>query len=205
MMVLTRSNIIAEHKRGLGDAESRFKASGNADFERHLVKALARFSKLRRRIVYTEITLTAGVSDYPAPAEMLDMHLSEWGDEDTIKPWDKGYNPLPKANLVNIANGAKTLRLSPAPTGFQIGCFGDVYAFSYRAKHVIDSDAANTSIDEEDLDLLYHLMLIEAVKELAAQQTVNPVQLNRGMTATANAAQPSALLELLEKQLVNYR
>jgi len=199
---LSRADLLADHKAGLGSSAKKFTTAEDADFERHLNKAVLAFSRLRRRTLVGTLSLTAGESYYPAPAGMIAPKVSKWG-QGVLQPWDQGYAPLPRITLFED-DGQDMIQLYPSPTAFQICAFGSQYSFFYLATHDIGDDASDTTLKQADRDLFLLLATIEAVRELAASGITEPVQLHRGMGAVNSNMTPTALLEVLHKELGRY-
>jgi len=200
---LSKADLITDHKAGMGKSATKFTAANDADFERHLGKAVRAFSRIRRRTLVGTISLTADESYYPAPADMIAPKVSKWG-QGKLQPWDDGYAPLPRMSMFED-DGVNMIQLYPAPTSFQICLFGSQYSFFYLAAHEIGEQAADTTIKNGDRDLFLLLATIEAVRELAASGITEPVQLHRGMGAVNSNMTPAALLEVLGRELERYR
>lgn len=203
MTGLSKAELITDHKASLGKSAGKFTAANDADFERHLNKAVRAFSRIRRRTLVGTLSLTADESYYPAPADMIAPKVSKWG-QGKLQPWDDGYARLPRMSMFEDA-GEQMIQLYPAPTAFQICVFGSQYSFFYLAAHQIGDQEADTTVKDSDRDLLLLLATIEAVRELAASGISEPVQLHRGMGAVNSNMTPAALLEVLTKELERYR
>lgn len=196
---LSLNDLRTDHKLALGSAATKFTAANNADFDRHLNKAVLQLSRIRRRTLVGNVALVADQSDYPAPADLITAKVSNWG-VGKCQPWDQGYSKLPRIRVIEGATGLD-VHLQPAPTAQQINQFGSSYSFFYLAAHAIDTDASKTTFNDADRDLFLLLALIEAMTELAINGVVKPIQLHQGMGSMPASGTPQALVELLEKQV----
>ena len=189
-MILT--DLITAHKAQLGKTTERFRALNDADYIRHFALAARRLDKKRPRWLMAELTLTAGVADYAAPAGAIGLYDSEWGQTPVRPhPWDDGYVGFPPiVRQIDSATGARW-RLSMPPTAAQIAVWGSVLTARYQAAHEISATRV-TPLDS-DYDLVMLAALIEALRELSAETTT--VQLHKGMTGIPNSGMPSYLYE----------
>lgn len=199
---LSRSDLRADHKAALGSVDNKFKSANNADYDRHLNNAALALSRLRRRTLVGELTLVSDQSSYPAPADLVAVKVSTWG-QNKLQPWDVGYCRLPRMSVFEGTTGLM-INLAPAPTASQIGLFGSKYSYFYLAAHQLDDDATKTTFKAADRDLFLLLALIEAMTELASMGVTEPIQLHRGMGSVPANTTPAALVELLTK-LVDQR
>jgi hypothetical protein len=168
-----------------------------------LNNAALALSRIKRRTLLGTLDLIAFKSDYAAPTDCYLTKASTWG-EGWINPWEKGYSPLPRMQTIEGVTGL-TIMLRPAPTANQIACLGSKYTFFYLALHSVDDDATNTTFLPAHRDLFLTLALLEAMKELAVMGVTEPVQLHRGMGSSPANGTPSALVELLTKQVDRMR
>lgn len=196
---LSRNDLRADHKSALGSAINKFDGANNADLDRHLNHAVLALSRIKRRTLLGEISLVDGECNYPAPSDCFATKISQWG-QGVLKPWDKGAGRLPRITTYASDTGLM-INLNPAPNSFQIACFGSKYTFFYLAVHHLDDDATKTTFNIAERDLFLLLAMIEAVKELALRGLTDPIQLHRGMGSIPANGTPSALLELLTKQV----
>lgn len=190
-----RASLIVDLKAAMGDAVDKFTGADDADFQRLLDVAAANLARYRRRTLLGTITLEAERPDYPAPADLLQIKLPLWGrrERSRRKMWDLDWpGALPRLQLVDTADG-REVHLVPAPTAMQISSLGSTYQYYYYATHRISDDAAQTTVQPVDRDLLLLRAAAEAMRELAVRGVVNPIQLHRGLGSMPASGTPQAL------------
>lgn len=196
---LSYSDLLADHKAALGNASSKFKLADDADYKRHLNNAALALSRIRRRTLVDTLSLVAGQTDYAAPTDLIATKVSTWG-QGKLQPWEPGYRRLPRITLFEGDTGVM-INLHPAPTGAQISMFGSDYPYFYLAAHHVDEDPTKTTFKTADRDVFLLFALIAAMTELAAMGVTEPIQLHRGMGSMPANGTPSALVELLSRQV----
>lgn len=191
------ADLLAAHRSQLGKAIDRFREPDrDADLQRHLGRA-ARW--IDQRWPYTqqgELSLTAMVSEYPAPTGCLGVYGHDWGRNAPFTPWMEhgtGYPPL--LDLIYEAAGP-VLWVSPPPTAMQIQAWGSVMRYRYRRMHTISPTAV--SVGDEHLQRVLLAALIEAMRELAAETA--STQLHKGMSGIPTAGTPAYLYEALLRE-----
>lgn len=177
----TTAELVVLHKRGLMDAASLFPAANDADLLRHLRVAARELSAGKRtRTKLGTLTLVAGTSQYPAPADLLRAKVSPWGvDQVTAQPWNAPRTPLPALRTAVDADGSEQLHLRPPPCAAQIAAFGSDYPYYYLTSHLVP-DTGNSTITDRELDLLLLRAKVEAMRELAIRNHNKPVSLRAG-------------------------
>lgn len=198
-MTMTREALVKDLKAALGSAAGRFDASNDADFVRHLDRAALALARKRPRTMLGSVTLEADESLYEPPADLAAVKAPIWGmaKRRELKPWQTGYpGRLPWPRLVETEEGVR-LCIEPAPTAEQITLFGAEYQLYYYAAHRIGESAAETTVLEADRDLLILRGMVEAMRELAASGTVEPVQIHRGIGSVPRNGTPQAVHEAL--------
>ncbi len=201
MSDMSRFSLIQDLQVSLGDAADSFKAANDGDFGRHLDCAAADFSRVQRHIRTSQLTLVPGQAAYAAPADLVSLHIVTWGkaERQRYQPWEDLHpGRLPTAHVISAAGG-KEIHLSPAPNATQIGIAGSAFDFYYTAPHLIDKDAANTTVLGSNRDLLLLRAQAEAMKELSLRGAVKPVQLHKGMGSMPASGTPQALHDSLMK------
>ncbi len=174
--------LVGLHKRSLLDAASFFDAPADADFIRHLRiagRALAVDNK-RPRTLADSITLSAGVPQYPAPDNLVQVKTSGWGVAETqAAPWNVPRTPLPILRLLYDDAGNRLVSLSPAPTADQLAAFGASYPYYYTGAHDLP-DNGDSSVTDDELDLLLLRAKVEALRELSIRNHSKPVTMHGG-------------------------
>ncbi|HHJ11819.1 MAG TPA: hypothetical protein ENK00_01455 [Chromatiales bacterium] len=199
---MSQSDLVGDLKAMLMDAANKFTAAADADFQRHLDLAALDLGRFRPRTLVGTLTLVADQSNYPAPSGLLRPKFPLWGtaEKRARRPWDGNWpGRLPRLTLVENA-GTRELWLSPPPTAAQIADLGATYTYYYFAGHVIDMDAAKTSVQPGDRHLLLVRAAAEALQELANNGVTKPVQLgNAGVGSMPKNGTPGALADSLLK------
>ncbi|HET8555284.1 MAG TPA: hypothetical protein VFL78_10695 [Rhodanobacteraceae bacterium] len=202
-MGLTLDQLLPDYKASLLDAASVFKGTPedpDADFKRHLGAAARVMARDKRpRTLLLSVTLQAGVTDYDVlPDDFLLPKISDWGVfQGPI--WHRPRDPLPIPHVWE-SGGARILVLSPAPTSAQINAFGATYRLTYLAAQQLTNDAATSTVQEADRDVLLLRALIEAVTEMVNRNLHKPVQLSPGSGSTAGNSTPAAWRNALLQQ-----
>lgn len=187
------ADVLAAHKAQLGKVAARFTAADDADFKRHLAGAARRVSDKRPRVCVDSVTLTAGVSEYPAPTGIIGTPISEWGMAASRIPYLDSFIGFPPILDKIWSDSAIALRLSSPPTAEQIATWGASMTFRYWKAHVISE--AEITVDDADQALVLLSALIEAMRELATDTTV--VQLQKGLAGLPTAGTPAYLYDKL--------
>lgn len=197
MGAMDQTSIVADLKKMLNDSASKF-ATDDTDFIRQIDFALGDISRARPHRLLGSITLTADVGEYAAPVNFIKMEMPIWGNAErrTRRQYDSNY-PGPAPSVTVFGSGTnKSISLLPAPTAAQIVNIGSEYKFYYQAKHIVDTDAANTTVDEADRDLLLIRATAQAMQELAARGVSQPIKLGgSGVGAMPKNGTPAALAE----------
>lgn len=190
-------DLLTDHKAQLGKVAARFTADDDADFIRHLHNAATRLSTKRLRWIATTLTLSSGVADYPAPADLLGAPATDWGTHPSRQPWDGDFVGYAPRLLEVDVGGTAMIRVVPTPTASQIAVWGATARVHYLARHRIDD--AGVTFAEGDRPLVLLAALVEAMRELAADTTV--VQLQKGLSGLPTAGTPAYLYEKLRDEL----
>lgn len=202
-MSMQLSDLIADHKAALMDAATKFTASNDADFKRHLDVAVRDVSRVLTRVIASTLTVQAGVSYYDAPADIMKPKYSTWGDEARrrLPHWDVDYpNNLPNMTLVEDG-GARKIALTPAPTAQQIAVLGAEYPYRYYAVHVLSDVDGETTLPEAQRDLLLLRAAAEAMRELSAHGVAKPIHIGGSVSVSMpRNGTPAALYEMLMKE-----
>lgn len=187
------ADLLAAHKAQLGKVADRFDAPADADFARHLKNAARRMTVKFPRWMTATLTPVVGTSEYPAPADIHGVPISDWGRGCVGLPWDDdfaGYPPL--LILLHDADGP-ILRLSQAPTAAMLAAWGSTLPYRYLAANEITATRVTLPDAAEPLVLL--AALIEAMRELATDTTV--IQFQRGLASIPTVGTPAHLYERL--------
>ncbi len=196
---MSQADLVADLKASLHDAADVFAGADDSDFKRHLDAAALAFARARPRSVQAEVTLTADVQEYAAPADCLRVTETLWhvSPRQAPLPWEKNtVGSLPRVTVAEVA-GVRKLLFIPPPTAQQITVLGAAYRYRYRAAHVISASAASTSIHAGDRGLLLLRAQAEALREIAIRGARKPVQLRDGLSGTPRSGVPSALYQAM--------
>jgi len=196
---MSQADLVADLKASMPGSDVVFSAPADADYIRQLDAAALDFSRVRPRTLVGAVTLSADISEYDAPGDLVRLKFPLWGinEKRARKPWESNYpGRLPRAYIVQGATGLQ-LSLEPAPNAAQIADLGSSYKFYYFAAHTIDTNATNTTILPADRGLLLLRAQAEAMKELAARNSHKPVKMRDGMNSTPRNGTPAALYEQL--------
>lgn len=188
---MSRADLRADLLASLQDAKAPFTDPVAQD--RLLNAAALDLGRVRPRVLRGQVVLAAFEWLYQAPVDMTGFKLATWGQgHGGLQPWEKGWpGQLPVARF-----DAGMLMLSPPPTPGQIALLGADYEFLYYARHLIEDDAATTTIKPEDRGLLLLRAQAEACRELALRGVTKPVSLGPsgvGSVASASNGTPAAL------------
>ncbi len=200
---MSKADLVADLKASLQDSKNVFTAANDGDFERHLAQAALDFGRKRSRTLVASFILVADQAGYaPLPADFLFYKSHMWGIAPVAapKPWESGYpGRLPTGRVIE-EGGARKLYLDPPPTGAQINVLGSDFRYYYGAGHVVDADAAKTTVLAGDRQLLILRAQAEAMREMAMRNIVKPVQLRDGMSSAPRNGLPSYLYEKLMEE-----
>ena len=200
---MSQTALVSDLKAILMSASSKFTAALDADFIRHLDLAALDMGRVKPRTRLGSITLVADQIEYAAPTDLVRPKVGLWGMQErkTRKPWDSNWpEVLPIISMVDGASGME-IHLNPPPTAAQITDLGSEYKFYYFAGHVIDTDAALTTVQAGHWHILMIRATAQALQELANNGITKPVQLgNAGVGSMPKNGTPAALAEQLMKQ-----
>ncbi|MBF0383624.1 MAG: hypothetical protein HQL69_21595 [Magnetococcales bacterium] len=170
---LSQADLIADLKASLNDTVDSFTAVDDNDFIRHLSIAASELTRFKPRKLVATITLTAEQSLYDAPADIINPTVVLWGSgqRQNVKPWENSYPSKPPTISLLESAGVKKIQLTPAPTQNEINKLGAEFAYTYSASHIIAIDAADTTINPADRDLLLLRARAEALLEIATSNT----------------------------------
>ncbi len=200
---MSEADLVADLKASINDAASVFAAASDADFKRHLAVAALAFGRIRARTLVDSLALVADQAEYAVPTGYLGFKSSLWGiaPKARAQPWEKSWpGRLPDVRYVEKADGTKKLYLDPPPSAAQIAALGAEFRYYFFAAHVIDADAAKTTILPGERALLLLRAQAEAMRELTFRGLKKPVQLRDGYSGTPRNGMPSYLFELLMKE-----
>lgn len=194
-MSMTRTALKASLQSILGDSAQKFAADADA-FDRHLDLAALALARKTRRTMCTKLTLSAGIDEYPAPADLIEVKFSSWSDAaKQYKPWQGKLGPFPRPSLIE-SNGLPVIVLTPAPTSGQIAILGSDYPLFYYAAYRISDVDGETNIGPQYRDLLLIRATVQALLELANMGIAKPVALgSSGVGSMPKNGTPAALAE----------
>lgn len=190
------ADLIAAHKAQLGKVADRFTAPADADFARHLKNAARRMTFKFPRWMTATLTPVVGASDYPAPADINGVAVSDWGRDCGALPWDDDFAGYPPLLILLESAAGPILRLSQAPTAAMLAAWGSTLPYRYLAAHEITATRVTLPDPTEPLVLL--AALIEAMRELATDTTV--IQFQRGLSSIPTVGTPAHLYERLSME-----
>lgn len=200
---MSLDDLVQDLKESLHDTKSVFESQeGDAfkPFKRFLAQALPDMALKRPVTRLGSVTLVANEPSYPLAAypDLIAYKTHLWGNGRTVpQPWEPGYpGAMPRAN-VQRDGSAWALVFDPAPMARHLVAWGATFKFWYFAAHVLDADAANTTVNAADRGLLLLRAQAEAMRELAIAQANKPVSLRDGLSGTPRNSTPAALHEVL--------
>ena len=204
MSTMSRADLAASLKLLWGDAASYWSLPADADYVRHLDDALPGFGNAWPHRVGASVTLTAGVADYPVPADFVSLMSLEWGRAERARA--RAWNPdwpgrVPTAQVLYTAADGWVLRLMPPPSAADIALLGASCPYVYRAQHVIGELAADTTVPPTLRQSLLMYGLAAGLQELAARNVIKPIQLHRGMGSVPANSTPQAALDAVRRSL----
>ena len=198
---MSQAKLVEDLQLMLKDAKDKF-GSDATQFERLLDFSLTDISRVRPRRLVGTVILQAGVGEYLAPTDMVNLDFPLWGNAErrTRRPWESNHpGRAPSATVFGDA-GSKMIALSPPPSATHIADLGTDYKFYYRALHVIGVTKEDTTVAEADRSLLLIRACAQAMNELAANNITKPVSLgNAGVGSMPKNGTPAALSENLMK------
>lgn len=197
----TTEELIETHKAALLDAVRLFQNGNDADdsaFLRHLRIASRAISVCKRpRTLLASLALVADQAIYDAPADLIDVKVSDWGTAQLHRdPWNMPRSPLPAVRRVEM-DGVVKLQLLPSPSAAQIAAYGATYNLFYQASHQLP-DTGDTTITAREVDLLLLRAKVEAMRELAIRNHSKPVTLRAGDGAGGSQARNASAPALYE-------
>jgi len=157
------------------------------DFRRHIFIAASDLAVRRGRTLVGDVELQADVKEYTAPADLLFVKSTLWGQDHKILPWDDKYpGPLPRCWVLR-APGAVTLRLNPPPTARQLQALSASYKFFYAAAYWTGDASDPIILDRaDDRDLLLLRAQAEAARELTMQNIAWPGETKIKLASSRN-------------------
>lgn len=201
-MGLTLDDLLPDYTASLNSARAVFGKDGTdeqaTNLTRHLRTAARAMSLDKRpRTRQGTFALVAGVADTAdVPSDLLLPKVGLWGLGHLGEPWCLPPGPLPMLTLSETDAG-RALTLMPPPSAAQIAAFGGTYRYYYFAAHQVTDDAATSTIDERDRNLLILRAQVEAMRETALRNAHMPVTLRDGMGSPGSNTTPSALYAAL--------
>jgi hypothetical protein len=195
-MTMTRASLKTALQAMLGDAAQKFAADAGA-IDRHLDLAALALARKTRCTRLVKLIVAADVADYPAPADLIDVKYSNWGDSlrKTARPWQNKLGALPRLSTVYI-DDVQHIHLSPAPDACQIAQIGSDYPVFYYGCYVIGVTEDETTVPAQHRDLLLIRAVVQALMELANSGSTKPVSLgSHGAGSMPKNGTPAALAE----------
>lgn len=192
MLAPTRSAVITELKASLLDSAKLFR---DTDWPLLVELALADLSRRSPRHARCELQLQADRDEYPAPPDLVGVQAMLWGvNYKAHRPaWEPGYpGVLPQVTVIG-SPGARSLLLTPAPTGAQIASLGARCPIRYTADHLLTDDAAVCTLSAGQLQLLLLRAQAEAMRTMSMHNISRPAQMRDGMNQFPRNSTPGAL------------
>ena len=110
------------------------------------------------------------------------------------KPWEAGYpGALPRVEAMQDEEKHWWLQFNPAPTWKHVGSLGATFRFWYFGRHVLSSNAEETTIDPADRGLLILRAQAEAMRQMAIRNSGKPVSMRDGVSGMPRNSTPEAL------------
>lgn len=203
---MTLDGLKTELAASLRDAVNKLDQD-STHLDRYLRAAAADFGRVRPRVLETSITLQSDVATYAMPAEARRFHSATWTDAWlAVEPWERPARiRVPRAVVREASGGGRELVLTPPPKLAFICTVEAAQTVRYYADHVIGATDADTTIMDEDRDLVLTRAQAEAMKELAIRGSGKPVNIrNASLGAAVSNMTPSALyralMDIFERQ-----
>jgi hypothetical protein len=193
---MSRADLKSALQAMLGDAAQKFSGDAGA-FDRHLDTAALALARKIRCTRLVKLSVMADVADYPAPADLVDVKFSSWGDSQRRhgKPWQNKIGTLPRLSTVFIV-GVRHIHLTPALDACQIAQIGSDYPVFYYGAYTIGATEAETTVPAQYRDLLLIRAIVQALLELANAGSTKPVSLgSQGVGSMPKNGTPAALAE----------
>lgn len=191
------SDLIIKLQAALMDSAEHVK-----EIELQLVEmALADFSRYRPQQRLGTIELQHGVDCYPAPADLISVRTSYYGQSarKQYQPWERGFpRDLPSLRRIDDEQGNPMLRLSHLPGYHLLNHCGWTYSYSYYAARSIQNDTI--TIDRQDEALLLLRAMAEAVKYIALNHLSKSVSVRNSIGGEAKNGTPAAIHQQLMEQ-----
>lgn len=197
-MATTRDDMRTRLRETLGAvADKHFPTDPPLD--RHLDQALRALGRYRPRLREGSVALEAGQATYALPAELVGIVRPLWGraERSCRQPWSPLYpQNLPWPRVLD-GDAGPLLLLDPAPSAGQIGDLGADYRYTYSAHPTLGATAGETTLPDEDEDLLLQRALAESMRDLSVFGVVEPIQFHRGVGSIPANSTPNAVREAL--------
>jgi hypothetical protein len=193
-MSMTRAALKAELQAMLGEAAKKFDSDAAA-FDRHLDAAALALARKTRCTRLVKLTVAADVSDYPAPADLVEVKYSNWGESyrKNTRAWNNKLGAFPRLSTAYI-DGVQHIHLSPAPDACQIAAIGSDYPVFYYGSYAIGATEQETTVPAQHRDLLLIRAVVAALMELANSGSTKPVALgSQGVGSMPKNGTPAAL------------
>lgn len=191
MASMARAALVSDLKASLMDAAKPFAAPDDADFIRHIDRAAHALSGRRTRTLVGTLQLVADQPNYAKPADFWRYKTTNWGAGKRGNPWDRTW----PGRLPDVREFDDELWLVPAPTAHQVAMLGSAFTFFYYARHVVATDAAQTTVSEADRGLLLLRAQAEAMRELAMRDVVRSAAVRDGFSGQMRTNTPAALAQ----------
>ena len=199
----TRASLVSRLQASLINSADSFRPE---DLQRHVDVGFAELCRFRHRTVYAGLVAQAGVTMYPCPSTLTRVLASDWGQQNKaeLQPWDDRWpGKLPQLSVGYDESDNRVLLLQPAPTERQLALLGSRCPYRYAAPHLLSD--SQSSLNDEDAQLLILRAQAEAMRELAMHHASKPYQLRDGISATPRNGMPgylySVLLEEFERRV----
>lgn len=199
----TRASLAARLKASLISTADSFQPE---DLQRHVDVGFSELCRFRHRTVHAGLTAQAGVALYPCPSTLIRILATDWGRQNKaeLQPWDDRWpGQLPQLGVGYDEHDNRVLVMQPAPTERQLALLGSPCPYRYAAPHLLSD--SQSSLSDEDAQLLILRAQAEAMRELAMHHATKPFQLRDGISATPRNGMPgylySVLLEEFERRV----
>ena len=196
MADMSRQGLRDAFKGILCDAAAKF---DDPKLDQQLDTAARELSRVKPTVKNASLDLVADQTDYPAPSDLLQPMGSRWGFTALrdYRPWENNYpKSLPRLTAERDESDTRVLILIPPPNAEQISLHGSAYRYRYSIQHVIADLADDTTVPEDQQDLLLQRALIAALHSLAARQVTAVANLGGSYSAPRNG-HPAAIAEQL--------
>jgi len=169
--------------------------------ERILHIAARELARVKRRVLTDTLMLIPGRTFYDAPEDLIEVKISDWGlqQKRILKPWQVDY-PSQLPDIIVVNTSPKQLKLSYVPQYSQIQSMGEEMLYQYYATHRLSENKSETTVPDDQQDLLILRAQAEAMKILSARFAGSTATAKSTISGIPKIGTPAALYHMLMKE-----